>query len=142
MFHVKHIEDNIYKELYKLAVKSAKIDDVPVSAIVIYKDKIIGKGYNNRQYRKNVLGHAEANAIKQAEKHIKDWRLNECILITTLKPCNMCAEIINSSRISEVYYIFDQESSKYDYNFKKIDDKNIYIEKYKDLFDNFFNKLR
>ena len=142
MFHVKHIDENIYKELYKLALKSVKNDDVPVSALVLYNDKIIGKGYNNRGSKNTVLGHAEVNAIKQAEKYIKDWRLTECTIICTLKPCFMCAEVIESSRIKNVYYILDQEMFNYDYDFKKIDDNNEYIEKYKKLFNDFFKSIR
>lgn len=142
MFHVKHIDESIYKELYKLAEKSAKSGDVPVSSVVIYNDKIIGKGYNDRQKKNNVLGHAEANAIRSAEKYINDWRLNGCTLISTLKPCDMCAEIIRSSRIDEVYYIFDQEESSYDYIYKKLDVDNKYIRRYKKMFDDFFKNLR
>ena len=143
MFHVKHKKHiKLYELLYKLAVKSARSGDIPVSAVIIYNDKIIGKGYNNRQKNKNILGHAEVNAIKQAEKYIKDWRLNDCILITTLKPCNMCAEIINASRIKKVYYLFDQENTNYKYNFEHMFDNNEYIEKYKQMFDEFFKNLR
>ena len=142
MFHVKHKENNIYKELYELAIKSAKNEDVPVSSIVLYNNKIIGKGYNNRQSKGTVLGHAEVNAIKQAEKQINDWRLSECTLICTLKPCFMCAEVIRSSRIKNVFYILDQEMFNYNYDFKQIDENNEYIDKYKELFNNFFKKLR
>ena len=143
MFHVKHKNNiELYELLYKLSVKSAKNGDIPVSSVVIYNDKIIGKGYNNRQKNKKILGHAEINAIKEAEKNIKDWRLNDCILITTLKPCNMCAEIINASRIKKVYYLLDQENTNYKYKYEQMFDNNEYIEKYKQLFDNFFKNLR
>ena len=142
MFHVKHIDEKVFELLYKLAVKSAKNGDIPVSSIIIYKDKIIAKGYNNKEKNSDILGHAEINAIKKAEKRINDWRLNECILITTLKPCNMCAEVINSTRISKVFYILDQENTNYSYKYTKIDHKNEYIDKYKELFYNFFKNIR
>lgn len=141
MFHVKHNKE-IFKLLYKLALKSAKKGDIPVSAIIICNDKIIGKGYNNRQNKNYIIGHAEVNAIIEAEKYLNDWRLNECTLITTLKPCDMCAEIINSSRISKVYYLFDQDNTKYKYSFERLFENNEYIDKYKQLFDNFFKNLR
>ena len=141
MFHVKHNKE-IFKLLYELALKSAKKGDIPVSAIIIYNDKIIGKGYNNRQNKNYILGHAEVNAIFEAEKHLNDWRLNECTLITTLKPCDMCAEIINSSRISKVYYLFDQDNTKYNYSFEHLFEDNEYVDKYKQMFDNFFKNLR
>ena len=143
MFHVKHSKNiDYYKELYYLALKSFKIGDVPVGCIIIYNNKIIGRGYNNRQKKGNILGHAEINAILNAEKKIKDWRLNNCILITTLKPCKICAEVIKESRISKVYYLINQEKVNYDYNFNKINDNNKYINKYNELFTAFFKKLR
>jgi len=129
-------------ELLKLVKKSYKMNEIPVGALVIYNNKIIGKGFNNRQTTFNVCGHAEINAIKEAEKRIKDWRLNECILITTLKPCKMCNEVINSSRISKVYYIFDQNNIKYDNKFIKINYNDYNIEQIKVLFNNFFKELR
>ena len=142
MFHVKHIDDEYFKILYNLSLKSSKNGDIPVGSIVLYNDKIIGKGYNNRYKLKKVLGHAEINAIKDAEKNIGDWRLNDCVLITTLKPCNMCASVINESRIANVYYILDQENLSYKYRFKKIESENKYILKYKELFNNFFKNMR
>ena len=109
--------------------------------MVIYNDKIIGKGYNNRQSSYNVCGHAEINAIKDAEKKLKDWRLNDCILISTLKPCSMCSEIIKTSRIEKVFYILDQDNSCSD-NYIKISDNNDYITKINYLFIDSFKKLR
>lgn len=136
MFHVKQYDDI----LYKLALKSYKKDEIPVGSIVIYKDKIIGKGYNNRQSKNNVCGHAEINAILNAEKKIKDWRLNDCIIISTLKPCNMCYEIIKESRINKIYYILDQKNINYnDNSVKKI---NIDDNKYKKLINLFFESKR
>lgn len=134
--------DDIYKLLYKYAYKSAKNGDIPVSSLIIYNDKIIGKGYNNRHKSKNVLGHAEVNAIKQAQKKIGDWRLNNCILISTLKPCDMCAEIINAARINEVYYLINQSDTKYKYNFKQVFENSMYITKNEELFNNFFKNMR
>lgn len=143
MFHVKHMSnDDIYKLLYKYAYKSAKNGDIPVSSLIIYDGKVIGKGYNNKHKTKNVLGHAEVNAIKQAQKKMGDWRLNDCILISTLKPCNMCAEIIHTARINEVYFLIDQTETNYKYKYKQIFDNNIYITKYEELFNNFFKTIR
>ena len=142
MFHVKHIEDKYNNELYKLALKSYKNNEIPVGAIVIYKEKIIGKGYNNRQSKCNVCGHAEIMAIKCAEKYLGDWRLNNCILISTLKPCNMCSEVINESRISNVYYYVEQNNSLNKSKFIKVNGNQEFINKYLELFKDFFKKLR
>lgn len=131
--------------LYKLARKAARNGDVPVSAIILKNDKIIATGYNNRQKKSVVLGHAEVNAIIKAERKLGDFRLNDCILLTTLKPCKMCQSIIEAARIKEVYYILDQKGveSYQKANFKQLNHKdNVFIDKYQLLFDDFFRKLR
>lgn len=133
------------KLLYKLARKAARNGDVPVSAIILKNDKIIATGYNNRQKKSVVLGHAEVNAIIKAERKLGDFRLNDCILLTTLKPCKMCQSIIEAARIKEIYYILDQKSveSYQKANFKQLNHKdNVFIDKYQLLFDEFFRKLR
>lgn len=131
--------------LYKLARKAARNGDVPVSAIILKNDRIIATGYNNRQKKSVVLGHAEVNAIIKAERKLGDFRLNDCILLTTLKPCKMCQSIIEAARIKEVYYILDQKGveSYQKANFKQLNHKdNVFIDKYQLLFDDFFRKLR
>ena len=131
--------------LYKLAIKAARNGDVPVSAIILKNDKIIATGYNNRQKKSVVLGHAEVNAIIKAERKLGDFRLNDCILLTTLKPCKMCQSIIEAARIKETYYILDQKGveSYQKANFKQLPHKgSVFIDKYQFLFDDFFRKLR
>ena len=131
--------------LYKLARKAAKNGDVPVSAIILKNDRIIATGYNNRQKKSFVLGHAEVNAIIKAERKLGDFRLNDCILLTTLKPCKMCQSIIEAARIKEIYYILDQKGveSYQKANFRQLNHKdNVFIDKYQLLFDDFFRKLR
>ena len=131
--------------LYKLARKAARNGDVPVSAIILKNDKIIATGYNNRQKKSVVLGHAEVNAIIKAERKLGDFRLNDCILLTTLKPCKMCQSIIEAARIKEIYYILDQKGveSYQKANFRQLDHKDsVFIDKYQLLFDEFFQKLR
>ncbi len=131
--------------LYKLAQKAAKNGDVPVSAIILKNDKIIATGYNNRKKKGIVLGHAEVNAIIKAERKFGDFRLNDCVLITTLKPCKMCQSIIEAARIKEIYYILDQKGveSYQKANFRQLDHKDsVFIDKYQLLFDEFFQKLR
>ena len=118
---------------------------MPVSAIILKNDRIIATGYNNRQKKSVVLGHAEVNAIIKAERKLGDFRLNDCILLTTLKPCKMCQSIIEAARIKEIYYILDQKGveSYQKANFKQLNHKdNVFIDKYQLLFDDFFRKLR
>ena len=96
------------KEEYMLeAIKQAKIaakhNEIPVGAIIVYKDKIIAKAYNKKEKKQNVLEHAELIAIRKASKIIKNWRLSDCELYVTLEPCPMCASAIKQSRIKTVY---------------------------------------
>lgn len=114
-----------FKELLKLVKKSLKKNEVPVSALIVKDDKIISKAYNQRNKYKNVLNHAEIIAITKASKKLKDWRLNNCDLYVTLKPCSMCTEIIKQSRIKNVYYLLDKLSFKKEYNKTNISIANI-----------------
>lgn len=123
----------------KQANKSLKYVDVPVGAIIVYNNKVIGKGYNNRTKTYKTINHAEINAINKANKYIKDWRLNKCTMYVTLKPCNMCLEVIKEARIDKVYYLLDKEENQNDEILCKYDDK-ILESKYKETFQNFFKK--
>ena len=92
----------------KLAIVEAKKaftkEEVPVGAIIVYQDKIIARGYNLRETKKSVLGHAEINVIKKANKKLNQKFLDDCILYVTLEPCLMCAGAIQAARIKKVIY--------------------------------------
>ena len=70
--------------------------------MIVYKDKIIGRGYNRRMADKNTLSHAELIAIRKASRKMGDWRLEECTMDVTLEPCQMCSGAIVQSRMSRV----------------------------------------
>lgn len=61
------------KEAIKQAKKAASIGEVPIGCVIVYQDKIIGRGINRRMVDKNTLSHAELNAIKKASKKLDDW---------------------------------------------------------------------
>lgn len=84
------------------ACKAYKLGEVPIGCVIVYEDKIIGRGYNRRNTDKTALAHAEITAIKKATKYMKDWRLEECTLYVTLEPCQMCAGAIVQARIPKV----------------------------------------
>lgn len=84
------------------AKKAYKLGEVPIGCVIVYQDKIIGRGYNRRNTDKTPLAHAEITAIKKAGKVMKDWRLEECKLYVTLEPCQMCSGAIVQARIPEV----------------------------------------
>ena len=118
--------NKIYDELLTLMTKAYDMDEVPVAAVVVRNDEIIGRGFNQRINNCSVLGHAEIIAIEEAEKALGDWRLSDCDLYVTLEPCNMCKEIIKESRIKNVYYItkkYDYKKGFYKTNICSCDDK-------------------
>lgn len=90
------------KEAIKQAHKAKDIGEVPVGCVIVYEDKIIGKGYNRRNTDKSTLAHAELIAIKKANKKMGDFRLEECSMYVTLEPCQMCAGAIVQSRIEKI----------------------------------------
>ncbi len=97
--------------LKKLVDKAVKEDEVPVGTLIVYKNKVIAKSCNRRNKSNNILMHAEVTAIKKASKKLKNWRLNNCEMYVTLKPCQMCIEIIKASRIKKfiIYWIMKKK---------------------------------
>lgn len=90
------------KAALQQAKKAYALGEVPIGCVIVYQDKIIGRGYNRRNTDKNTLAHAEITAINKASRKIGDWRLEECTLYVTLEPCQMCAGAIIQARITEV----------------------------------------
>lgn len=121
------MNEKIIKKLMILSSKALKKKEVPVSAIITLENKIIAKAYNKREKKYDVLGHAEILCIKKASKKLKNWKLTECDLYVSLKPCKMCQEIIKQSRIKNVYYLLEKPQAKKEYEntkFIKIDNDN------------------
>lgn len=100
---MKTREEKYMKEAIKQAKKAYAIGEVPIGCVIVYQDKIVGRGYNRRITDKNTLSHAELNAIKKASKVMGDWRLDDCEMYITLEPCQMCSGAIVQSRIKKVY---------------------------------------
>lgn len=90
------------KEAIKQAKKAYAIGEVPIGCVIVYEDKIIGRGYNRRTIDKNTIAHAEMMAIKKASKKMDDWRLEDCTMYVTLEPCQMCSGAIVQSRMKKV----------------------------------------
>jgi len=137
----------------EFAEKAFELGDVPVGAIVVKDEKIIGNGFNLKEKTKDPTMHAEIVAMREAAYSIGDWRLNDCTLYSTLEPCIMCAGAILHFRIKRVVFgvtepkfggvitkanLFDIDTlnHKVDYAY------GIFEDEIKTLMKNFFRKLR
>jgi len=141
------MERRYIKILLKLANKAYRKDEVPVAAIITYKNRIIAKAYNKRISTNCTISHAEIEAIIQANKKMKDWRLNKCIMYVTMKPCEMCEKVIKESRIDKVYYLVERDINKKQYSkteFIKSPEfaSEDLVKKYKNKLANFWKNKR
>ena len=98
--------DNEYfmDQAIALAREAAQEGEVPVGAVVVLGDKIVGTGRNRREKSKNALAHAEIEAINEACRTLGGWRLWQCDMYVTLEPCPMCTGAIINSRIKRLVY--------------------------------------
>jgi tRNA(adenine34) deaminase len=149
-------EENKYKFMYAAlqeAEKALEENEIPVGAVVVKDERIIGRGYNQVEKLKDATAHAEMIAITSAANHIKDWRLNKCSIFVTLEPCIMCSGALIASRISELYFAtFDPKFGACGsiYNLAQEGKSNHKIKVYSGLMDNeskqllkkFFSKKR
>ncbi|MBP2002777.1 tRNA(adenine34) deaminase [Paenibacillus shirakamiensis] len=86
------------------AYKAECIGEVPIGAVVVWNEEIVGRGHNLREINHDPTAHAEIIAIRQASLKLQSWRLLDCRLYVTLEPCPMCAGAIVQSRIPHVIY--------------------------------------
>jgi len=86
------------------AEKAYEAGEVPVGAVVVFKNRIIGRGYNQRERLNDPTAHAEIIAITAAANTLEDWRLNDCFLFVTKEPCPMCAGAIVNARFKMVVF--------------------------------------
>lgn len=101
-------------EAIKMAEKAAKKDEVPVGAVIVWRDGVIARAKNERELRKDPLAHAEILAIKKAARSIGGWRLLDCTMYVTLEPCTMCAGAIANARIAQVVFgTYDKKGGAY-----------------------------
>ena len=79
-------------------------DDVPIGAVVVAGDEVIGRGHNERELLQDPTAHAEVLALRQAAAHVGSWRVLEATLYVTLEPCAMCAGAIVLARVPRVVF--------------------------------------
>ena len=138
------------KILLEEAKKAYNDNEVPIGSIIVKNNKIVSKAHNLKETKNNVLCHAELLAINNACNKLKNWRLNDCILYTTLFPCPMCASAIQQARIKKVIYL-NNSNNNFAQNISNeiLSNKNsnhqVLIEKLDledDLINSFFKKIR
>lgn len=96
------MEENFMAEALQEARKAESKGEVPIGAVIVRKGKIIARGHNMRERKRNALAHAEVIAINRACRKLKSWRLDDCEMYVTLQPCPMCAGAILNARIWRV----------------------------------------
>ena len=92
------------QEAYAQAKKALALDEIPIGAVVVLDDTIIGRGFNQSIHKSDSTAHAEIIAIQKAGEKINNYRLVDCDLFVTLEPCLMCLGAILHARIRNVYY--------------------------------------
>jgi len=92
------------KLAYNQAIEAWRADEVPIGAVVVYEDRVIGSAHNQVEFSKDPTAHAEMLAITQAANFLGDWRLNKTRLYVTKEPCPMCSGAVIMSRVGQVIY--------------------------------------
>lgn len=91
----------------RVALETAKqtpAGDVPVGAVVFAAGEVVGRGVNRREANCDPTAHAEVEAIRDAARTLRTWRLDGCELVVTLEPCTMCAGAILGARVSSLVF--------------------------------------
>ncbi len=99
------------QQAFQLAKKSEGQGEVPVGAIIVYQNEIIGKGWNQPILLHDPTAHAEIIALREAGEKIHNYRLLESTMYVTLEPCAMCAGAIVQARISRLVYAVEDKKT-------------------------------
>ena len=100
---------NFMKQALVLAQRAASHEDVPIGAVIVRDGKIIARGENQVQLKKNPTLHAEIVAINRACKKLGTKFLDDCDIYVSLEPCAMCATAISFARIKNIYFAATDE---------------------------------
>ncbi len=86
------------------AERAGALGEVPIGAVIVRGDEVVGRGHNRREIDGDPLAHAELLAIREAAERVGGWRLVGCTLYVTLEPCAMCAGALVNSRIERLVF--------------------------------------
>jgi tRNA(adenine34) deaminase len=97
-------DESWMRRALELAKQAEELGEVPVGAVLVLDDKVVGEGWNQPIGRHDPTAHAEIIAMRQAANHLKNYRLCDCVLYVTLEPCVMCAGAMIHGRIKRLVY--------------------------------------
>jgi tRNA(adenine34) deaminase len=135
------------------AGEAGKRNEIPVGAVIVKDNVLLAKAGNTKEQTKNVVAHAEINAITKASSALDSWKLTGCDMYVTLEPCPICAGAIIQSRIRSLYIgACDNRwgcagSATNLFNIKSFNHKvfvyySIMEDESKKLLDDFFKRMR
>ncbi len=102
--HLLQPHERWMRAALQLARRAFDDGEVPIGAVIVHNEQIIGEAYNQRETLNDPTAHAEMIAITQAAQALESWRLLECTMYVTLEPCVMCAGAIVLARLPTVIY--------------------------------------
>ncbi|MDR3245352.1 MAG: nucleoside deaminase [Prevotellaceae bacterium] len=143
-----YTDEYFMKEALLEAEKAFEADEIPVGAVIVWKNRIIGRGHNLTERLTDPTAHAEIQAITAATNTIGGKYLTDCILYVTLEPCVMCAGACFWAQLSSVVYGADDEKRGYStisqniFHPKTQVAKGVLKEQCSDLLKSFFQKKR
>ena len=106
-------DEYFMKEALKEALKAKELDEVPIGAVIVFKNSIIARGHNLSEKLNDVTAHAEMQAFTSASNYIGGKYLQQCTLYVTLEPCVMCAGAAFWTQVGRVVYGAKDEKRGY-----------------------------
>jgi tRNA(adenine34) deaminase len=124
------MSENQDEKWMRVALQEASLalkkKEVPVGAVVVYQDKVIGRGHNQTETLNDPTAHAEILAIGAAANYLNSWRLSDAVLYVTLEPCAMCAGAIVLARMKKlVFGAFDPKAGACGSLYNLVQDKRL-----------------
>lgn len=141
-------DETFMYEALRLAKQASEQNEIPVGAVVVHSEKIIGRGYNQTITLNDPTAHAEMIAITAATHFLGSRYLNECTLYVTLEPCVMCAGACYWSMFKKVIYgATDEKNGSAKVGISLFHPqtevvRGVLAEEAKQLLKDFFKKLR
>jgi tRNA(adenine34) deaminase len=102
--NLEMMDEFFMREALKQAKAAEDQDEVPVGAVVVYRNQVIARAYNQVETLKDPTAHCEMIAITQAANHLSSKWLTDCVLYVTLEPCTMCSGALVLARIQRVCF--------------------------------------